>query len=180
MTILMNGQAGSTDVCGVEEGQRASTTFAVERPGGVAPEGLLPRELAKALAEVGFRTMATSHRAKSELIFTSLQRFLPDAELPVIGLALFAMSSDDPHKAVTLLENALEKMPDSLEMKALLGRAFLRAGRLDQCSLVLEQLACCDAQSSVGRYARALRNDLLYQSGPAAVHCMQVLKDSRM
>lgn len=178
MTILMNGLISSSDTCAVEDGPRSPTTSGAENPGDRVSDELLPRGLLRALAEAGFRAMSTSHRAKSELIFTSLQPFLPESELPVIGLALLAMSSDDPHTAVILLEDALEKMPDSLEMKALLGRAFLRVGRFDQCALVLEQLACCDAHSPVGRYALALRGDLLYKSGPATVQCMQVLKDS--
>ncbi|HJV80592.1 tetratricopeptide repeat protein [Noviherbaspirillum sp.] len=180
MTSLMNGQTGSNDICADEEQTCSSSASAAANPGDRMSGGLLPRELSRALAEVGFRAMSTSHRTKSQLIFNALRQLLPESELPVIGLALFAMSSDDPYAAVTLLEDALAKMPDSLEMRALLGRAFLRAGRFDQCALVLEQLACCDVQSSVGRYVQALRDDLLYRSGPAAVHCMQVVKDSRL
>lgn len=179
MTKLMNSQAISGPYT-VEERQRSSTTPPASNYGNRVSGELLPRDLAMALAEAGFRAMSTSHRGKSELIFTTLRQFLPESELPIIGLALIAMSSEDPHAAVPLLEHALAKMPGSLEMKALLGRAFLRVGRLDQCALVLEQLACCNAQSPVGRYAQALRGDLLYRSGPATVPCLQVIKNSRI
>lgn len=172
MTILMNTGSGGGDIC-LDDWRDSSGTSSGARHVAPALKGLLSSELSKALAEVGFRAMATSHRAKSQLIFTTLRELLPESECPVLGLALVALGDGDPQKAVTLLAGALANAPDSLEMKAMLGRAFLDAGRPDQCALVLEQLACCDAQSSVGRYAKSLRDDLLYRSGPAAVSWMR-------
>jgi predicted Zn-dependent protease len=172
MTLLMNNGTGGVDICPADWRGSCAVSSAASRA-EPALKGLLSSELSKALAEVGFRAMATSHRAKSQLIFTTLRQLLPESECPVLGLALVALGDGDPQTAVTLLEGALAKTPDSLEMKAMLGRAFLAAGRPDQCALVLEKLACCDAQSSVGRYAKSLRDELLYLSGPAAVDWMR-------
>jgi hypothetical protein len=137
------------------------------KPDGM--EQMLSADLAKGLAEAGFRAIALRRLKQAHLIFDTLRVFRSDRDFPFFGLALTAMESGEHRTAITLLEEGMRLAPGSGALRALLALALLFEGRKAESAALAQALISGGAEPAVLRFAGELQQELARRTAPTAL-----------
>lgn len=118
---------------------------------GMSSNGL-SADVAQMLAEMGFLAVRRNRLPEAQRIFTTLRSARPDADYPVIGQALVAMTRGAQSDAANMLRAALVERPGSEDLKALLALALL----IGQQTLDADEIANELLRNGQNPQARAL------------------------
>ncbi|MES2772089.1 MAG: hypothetical protein V4623_08980 [Pseudomonadota bacterium] len=120
----------------------------------------LTAETAQLLADIGFLAVRRNRLNAAVLIFDALRRFRPNADYPVIGLALAAMSRGANDAALTLLDTALAERPESSELLAFRGLALFLSEQREQSREVCVDVLKKQADAQVVNLANTLCEEI--------------------
>jgi cellulose synthase operon protein C len=96
---------------------------------------LLAKEPGNLAASLALAQFETRHGAGPDVVLPLLKeakRVNPNSEQPVVALAAFYVSRNDPKQALTVAQEGLAQSPNSPGLLALVGQIMVRTGSTDQ------------------------------------------------
>ena len=108
------------------------------------------------LMEIGFVAAGNGLLADAEVIFAGVQAARPDSELPLVGRAFIRMNAKQHRDAVLLLQQAMEKNPESDLAMSFLGAALQMSGMNQASREVLQQVIDANGNEQAVELAKAL------------------------
>lgn len=99
----------------------------------------VPKEQAQVMLETGYMYMEMGDFKAAEEVFLGCAALLPRSEVPQLGLGHLFVSQERWNDAESAYNKALELRPESAEVHAFLGEAYLLQGKGDQAVPFLEK-----------------------------------------
>ncbi len=97
-------------------------------------------ESVQRLMEIGFLAAGSGQIKEANTIFAGIQSVRPDSELPMIGQAFVLMNTGKFPDAISTLQAALSKNPDSDLAMSFLGATLKLAGMSQAADNALQQV----------------------------------------
>ena len=113
-------------------------------------------ESVQRLMEIGFVAVGNGLLTDAEAIFAGVQAVRPDSELPLIGRAFVRMNARQYREAVRLLQQAMEKNPESDLAMGFLGAALKLSGMNQTSREVLQQVIDANGSEEAVALAKSL------------------------
>lgn len=113
-------------------------------------------ESVQRLMEIGFIAAGNGLLADAEAIFQGVQAARPESELPLVGRAFIRMNARQHRDAALLLQQAMEKNPDSDLAMSFLGAALQMSGMNQASRDVLQQVIAENGNEQAVELAKAL------------------------
>ena len=113
-------------------------------------------ESVQRLMEIGFVAAGNGWLADAEAIFSGVQAARPDSELPLVGRAFIRMNARQHREAAMLLQQAMEKNPESDLAMSFLGATLQMSGMNQASRDVLEQVIEANNNEQAVELAKAL------------------------
>lgn len=110
----------------------------------------------RVLMETGFLLREMSRFDEAAQIFRGAAEFIPDSDVPLVGLGTVEFQRRNFDAAQAAYERALEIKPDSLYARVHRAEAWLFAGERERAESELHEIVAADADSPHSRTAQAL------------------------
>ena len=108
------------------------------------------------LMEIGLMAAGNGLLSDAETIFLGLAAARPESELPLVGRAFVRMNAGRHKEAALLLQQAMEKNPDSDLAMSFLGAALQMSGLTSASLDVLQQVIEANGNPEAVEFAKSL------------------------
>lgn len=109
----------------------------------------------RVILEAGFLLREAGRFAESEQIFDGVAKFIPDSEVPQVGLATVKLQQGDYYSAQSICEDALKIKPHSLYARVHRAEALLFQQKHEEAITEFQEIIETDADSPHSRTAKA-------------------------
>lgn len=109
----------------------------------------------RVILETGFLLREAGKFEEAEQIFAGVGEFIPDSEVPKVGLATVKLQQGDYQLAQSICEEALKIKPHSLYARVHRAEAMLFQKKHEEAITEFEEIIALDADSPHSRTAKA-------------------------
>ena len=110
----------------------------------------------RVMLEVGYVLREAAKFDQAEEVFRGVMQFLPDSEVPQIGLGTVYLQRGDFLTAREICQKAFEANPNSLYARLHYAEALLFAQERENAELELKEIISIDSESPHSKTAQAL------------------------
>lgn len=120
----------------------------------------------RVMLETGFILRESAKFKDAESVFQGCVEFMPDSEVPKVGLATVYLQKGDSDSAINIFKEALELNPESDYARVHYGEALLFQNKRSEAELELQKVIESSPNSTYSTTAQNLLNaaDLMFDN----------------